>query len=106
MGLRPTHRDESALLTARLIPNGLCNDFRRSVMAIFRQLTCVLVNHFLEEDTLRTNEYGLRASSGSSGHPLPDAFASCESLLMSVGRMASVTSRRDLSKVLAPIAFK
>ena len=39
MGLRPTHRDESALLTARLIPNGLCNDFRRSVMAIFQQLS-------------------------------------------------------------------
>jgi len=30
MGLRPTHRDESALLTHRLIPNGLCSDFRRS----------------------------------------------------------------------------
>ncbi len=37
MGLRPTHRDESALLTARLIPNGLCNDFRRSVMGMLRQ---------------------------------------------------------------------
>jgi len=38
MGLRPTHRDESALLTARLIPNGLCNDFRRSVWACLQQL--------------------------------------------------------------------
>jgi hypothetical protein len=33
MGQRPTHRDESALLTARLIPNELCNDFRGSVIA-------------------------------------------------------------------------
>jgi hypothetical protein len=35
MGLQPTHGDESALLTPRVIPNGLCNDFRRSVMATF-----------------------------------------------------------------------
>ena len=33
MGQLPTHRDESALLTARLIPNELCNDFRGSVIA-------------------------------------------------------------------------
>ena len=61
---------------------------------------------FGEDTTLRTNEYGLRASSGSSGHPLPDEFASCESFLMSVSRMESVTSQRNLSKALAPIAFK
>jgi len=35
MGLRPTHRDESALLTHRLIPNGLCSDFRRSVIGLW-----------------------------------------------------------------------
>jgi hypothetical protein len=61
------------------------------------------VGYFFEEDTLRAKEYGLCAS---SGHPLPDAFAFCESFSISVGRMASVTSQRDLSNVLAPIAFK
>jgi len=54
MGLRPTHRDESALLTARLIPNGLCNDFRRSVMAIFHQL------RRLPRDNLRSGGYLVR----------------------------------------------
>src|SRR3954471_6790847 len=42
-------------------------------------------------DTLRTNEYGLRASSGSVGHPLADAFASFESLSTSASHMVFVT---------------
>jgi hypothetical protein len=45
------------------------------------------------------NEYGVCAS-GSWGQPLPEAFASRESLLMSVGRIEFVTSQRDVSKVL------
>jgi hypothetical protein len=41
------------------------------------------VLHLFDEVTLRRNEYGVCAS-GSSGHPLPGEFASCESLSMSV----------------------
>ncbi len=63
-------------------------------------------NYFRDEATLRMNEYGLRASSGSSGQPLPDEFASQASLFTSVSRIVSVTSQRDLSKVLAPTTFK
>ena len=57
---------------------------KMSAIEIFRQLTSPRKLHFFEEDTLRMNEYGLPASSGSSGHPLRDSFASCESFLMSV----------------------
>src|ERR1700758_3671233 len=46
-----------------------------SVKAMLHQ-SLLTIAHFCEEGTLRTNEYGLRASSGSSGHPLPDEFAS------------------------------
>src|SRR5262245_27512756 len=57
------------------------------------------------EVTLRLNEYGVCAS-GSWGHPLPDAFASRESLLMSVWQIEFVTSQHDVSKVLALIVFR
>jgi hypothetical protein len=39
MGLRPTHRDESPLVAALLIPTELCDDFRRSVIAGFDNLS-------------------------------------------------------------------
>src|SRR6185369_17496751 len=77
--------------------------FSRKLSSRFFLLIGALRLRCQEEVTLRENRLSPFAS---SFQPLPAAFASFDSLAMSVVRMEFVTSQRDKSKVWAPIAFR